>query len=72
MSIFLLSEAERVCPETREVLEKIGEEITQKLAFKPGSFFIKEFIKPRIMSHPVSKMNELLPDQWKKNQHGLF
>ena len=45
-----LPETEKVCPQTGEALEKIGEEVTQKLAFKPGSFFIKEFIKAKYVS----------------------
>lgn len=51
-----LPEAEKVCPQTGEVLEKIGEEIAQKLAFKPGSFFIKEFIKPKYVSKKVPEL----------------
>lgn len=47
MIILDLPETEKVCPQTGEALKKIGEEVTQKLAFKPGSFFIKEFIKPK-------------------------
>ena len=45
-----LPEEEKVCPYTGKPLEKIGEECVQKLAFKPGSYFIKEFIKPKYIS----------------------
>ena len=45
--IFDLSEAEKVCQETGEALVKIGEEVTSKLAHKPGSYFIKQIIRPK-------------------------
>ena len=41
-----LPEEEKVCPETGHPLVKIGEEVTRKLAHKPGSYFIKEIIRP--------------------------
>lgn len=45
-----LSEEEKICPETGEPLVKIGEEITSKLAYKPGSYFIKQIIRPKYAS----------------------
>lgn len=42
-----ISEEEKVCPETGKPLVKIGEEITLKLAHKPGSYFIKEIVRPK-------------------------
>lgn len=54
-----LPEKEKTCPETGEPLVKIGEEITHKLAFKPGSYFIKEIIRPKY-AHP------------KKEELGIF
>jgi transposase len=42
-----LPEEEKVCQETGQPLVKIGEEVTQKLAHKPGSYFIKEIIRPK-------------------------
>jgi len=42
-----LSEQEKVCPETGKTLVKIGEEITRKIAMKPGSYFIKEIVRPK-------------------------
>jgi len=42
-----LSEKEKVCPETNEPLLKIGEEKSQKLAYRPGQYFIKEIIRPK-------------------------
>jgi transposase len=58
-TILDLPEEEKVCPETGEKLVKIGEEITHKLAFKPGSYFIKEIIRPKY-AHP------------KKEEAGIF
>lgn len=40
-----LPEDEKKCQETGLPLVKIGEEITRKLATKPGSFYIKEIIR---------------------------
>ena len=54
-----LPEKEKTCPETGESLVKIGEEVTHKLAFKPGSYFIKEIIRPKY-AHP------------KKEELGIF
>ena len=45
-----ISEDQKICPLTGEPLKKIGEEITKKLAIKPASYFIKEFIKPKYAS----------------------
>jgi hypothetical protein len=42
-----ISEKEKVCQETGQPLVKIGEEVTQKLAHRPGSFFIKQIIRPK-------------------------
>ncbi len=42
-----LPEEAKVCPETGVPLVKIGEEITSKLAHKPGSYFIKQIIRPK-------------------------
>lgn len=46
-----LPEEQKICPETGESLVKIGEEVSHKLAFKPGSYFIKEIIRPKY-AHP--------------------
>jgi transposase len=46
-----LPEEEKVCKETGAPLVKIGEEVTHKLAHKPGSFYIKEIIRPKY-AHP--------------------
>jgi transposase len=40
-----LSEKEKVCVETGLPLTKIGEEVTKKIAYRPGSYFIKETVR---------------------------
>ena len=49
-----IPEEEKVCKETGESLVKIGEEVTRKLAHKPGSYYVKEIIRPKyaIKSNP--------------------
>lgn len=42
-----LPEEAKICPETGVALVKIGEEITSKLAHKPGSYFIKQIVRPK-------------------------
>lgn len=42
-----LPEEAKICPETGKPLVKIGEEVTSKLAHKPGSYFIKQIIRPK-------------------------
>lgn len=42
-----LSEEEKKCQQTGEPLVKIGEEVSRKLAHKPGSYYIKEIIRPK-------------------------
>ena len=46
-TILDLPEEEKVCPETGEPLVKIGEEVTHKLAYKPGSYYLKEIVRPK-------------------------
>jgi transposase len=46
-----IPEEAKVCPETGKPLVKIGEEITSKLAHKPGSYFIKQIVRPKY-AHP--------------------
>ena len=40
-----LAEKEKVCVETGLSLTKIGEEVTKKIAYRPGSYFIKEIVR---------------------------
>jgi transposase len=42
-----IPEESKVCPETGEQLVRIGEEVTSKLAHKPGSYFIKQITRPK-------------------------
>jgi transposase len=42
-----LSEEEKICPITKKPLIKIGEETSDKLAYIPGSYYIKRFIRPK-------------------------
>jgi transposase len=42
-----IPEEEKICKETGKPLIKIGEEVTSKLAHTPGSYYIKEFIRPK-------------------------
>ncbi len=42
-----LPEEQKVCPETGELLVKIGEETTRKLVQEPGRYYIKEIIRPK-------------------------
>lgn len=42
-----IPEDQKICPKTGIALVKIGEEVSQKLANKPGSYFIKEIIRPK-------------------------
>lgn len=46
-----LPEKDKVCPETGVALVKIGEEVSSKLAHKPGSYFIKQIVRPKY-AHP--------------------
>lgn len=43
--IYDIAEGKGVCPKTGEPLVSIGEEVTHKLAFKPGSYFIKKIVR---------------------------
>lgn len=40
-------EDQKICPLTGKQLVKIGEEVTVKLAYKPGSYFIKQIVRPK-------------------------
>ena len=46
-----IPEDQKVCPETGVPLVKIGEEISYRMRRKPGSFVIKEIIRPKY-AHP--------------------
>ena len=54
-TIFLdIPEEQKMCQETGVPLVKIGEEATYKLAYKPGSFYLKEIIRPKYI-HPAQE-----------------
>lgn len=42
-----LPEEDKICSETGKELVKIGEEVTSKLAHRPGSYFIKQIVRPK-------------------------
>jgi transposase len=46
-----IPEDQKICKETGVSLVKIGEERSYKLAYKPGSFYLKEIIRPKYV-HP--------------------
>ncbi len=45
-----IPEEEKFCQQTGEALVKIGEEVTRKLAHKPGSHYIKEIVRPKYVT----------------------
>lgn len=57
-----LPEEEKICKETGEALVKIGEEVTHKLAHKPGSYYIKEIIRPKYAIPDKGVITAELPD----------
>ena len=42
-----LPEEEKICKDTGEALVKIGEEVSCKLAYQPGSYYVKKTIRPK-------------------------
>ena len=46
-TILDISEDEKVCQETGQALVQIGVEVSHKLAHEPGSYYIKEIIRPK-------------------------
>ncbi len=46
-----IPEEEKICKETGVPLEKIGEEVSHKLAHRPGSYFLKRIVRPKY-AHP--------------------
>lgn len=57
-----LPEEEKLCPDTKKPLEKIGEEITSKLAYKPGSYYIKQIIRPKYATPKGTIQTAPLPE----------
>lgn len=54
-----IPDEQKVCKETGEPLVQIGVEISHKLAHKPGSFYIKEIVRPKY-AHPLKEENGIL------------
>lgn len=50
-TIIDIPEEEKICKETGIALQKIGEEISHKLAHRPGSYFLKRIVRPKY-AHP--------------------
>jgi transposase len=50
-TILDIPDEEKICKETGEPLIQIGVETTHKLAHKPGSYYVKEIIRPKY-AHP--------------------
>jgi hypothetical protein len=42
-----IPEDQKICSETDKPLVKMGEEVTFKLAYTPGSYYIKQIIQPK-------------------------
>ena len=61
-TILDVSESQKFCKETGVPLVKIGEEITHKLAHKPGSYYIKEYIRPKYAIPKGGILTQELPD----------
>jgi transposase len=58
-TILDIPEAQKVCPETGEPLVQIGVEVSHKLAHEPGSYYIKEIIRPKY-AQPQKEENGIL------------
>lgn len=54
-----IPDEQKICQETGESLVQIGEEVSHKLAHKPGSYYIKEIIRPKY-AHPKKEENGIL------------
>ena len=54
-----IPEEHKVCQETGEPLVQIGLEVSHRLAHKPGSYYIKEIIRPKY-AHPQKEENGIL------------
>ena len=42
-----IAESERTCPGCKEVMAKIGEDISEQLDFKPASLFVRQHVRPK-------------------------
>lgn len=55
-----IPDEEKVCSETGKPLVKIGEEITTKLAHQPGSYYIKQIVRPKYALPAESGQNGIV------------
>ncbi len=53
-TIIDIPEEDKICKETKIPLQKIGEEVSHKLAHRPGSYFLKRIIRPKY-AHPLQE-----------------
>lgn len=58
-TILDIPEEQKICQETGQPLIQIGVEVSHKLAHKPGSYYIKEIIRPKY-AHPTKEENGIL------------
>jgi transposase len=58
-TILDIPEDQKICQESGVPLVQIGVEITHKLAHQPGSYYIKEIIRPKY-AHPQKEENGIL------------
>lgn len=58
-TILDIPEEQKVCQETGIPLVQIGVEVSHKLAHEPGSYYIKEIIRPKY-AHPQKEENGIL------------
>jgi len=61
-TILDIDEDQKICKETGHPLVKIGEEVTHKLAHKPGSYYIKEIIRPKYALPDEGILTADMPD----------
>ena len=57
-----IPEEQKVCQETGVPLVKIGVEVTHKLAQKPSSYYIKEFVRPKYAHPKMTEQGILIAD----------
>ena len=57
-----IPEKDKICKKTGLPLVKIGEEVTHKLAYKPGSYFVKEIIRYKYANPNQEDQGILCPE----------
>lgn len=61
-TIIDISEEDKFCKETGKPLVQIGEEVTHKLAHEPGSYYIKEIIRPKYVNPEAEEEGVITAD----------